>query len=326
MPLAFPPDEKPPPPPPRSRLKQDSPPKEIPIKPPGNNYSTCAIRPTLEPRLPPTLLPSIAPGNQLAHPAGVMLPDTFSAPPPIPSRLYRLNASEVSPTKLPPQTSAFASDRPTQGPTQPVLPHRGRFSERPPNRLPPPPPIEYITLSAVQNPIELKTQSPPENLAVRRAKTHRQQSDLAAMTRKEHKRVGPVVRETVKRQLLPDPYFKVDTVLSLSEVNFDEFVRSHEKTLVMFFQSLKPESLRPARHFAMASLRAHKQKHAFAAVDCNADEELCCRENAKELPMIKLYSNGFTVSSLNFLKDFTADQMNMLMIMAPVLTQPRGCP
>ncbi|BFZ13931.1 hypothetical protein BsWGS_16970 [Bradybaena similaris] len=133
-----------------------------------------------------------------------------------------------------------------------------------------------------------------------------------------------VGKSTGDAKVEPEEYFQTDTVLGLNSLNFDGFIKKHNKTLVMFFDSLKTDSFLPSKEFAAASIKArHTQNHVFAAVDCHVEGKLCCRENVKQLPSLKLYSNGFLVSSLSVLKDFGSDQMNMLMTMAPVLTQPR---
>lgn len=66
-----------------------------------------------------------------------------------------------------------------------------------------------------------------------------------------------------------------------------------------------------------------KKNHALARVDCAVEKELCCREQANKLPIFRLYSNGFDVSTIRHGQNITAHQMQKMIAMAPVLTQPR---
>ncbi|BFZ13928.1 hypothetical protein BsWGS_16967 [Bradybaena similaris] len=357
---------------PLPRLKRD-----LPSKPPRKHCATCTIQRSLSPTEEPTLPPSIAPGNQLAYPAGVKRPAKPTPPSRVAPRLYGLNTSEQQPA--PPRE--FLDDLRPQGPTEPVPQYRG--PETYPNidaKVPPPVPVKP---SRQRNTMQSPPPPPPENYPPQYrgpetypkvpppvpppvpTKPSRQRNTMQSPPPPPPENYPPQYRGpetypkvpppvpppvptkpprqrnpmdspppplpenplmTVTTRPIPDYYFNVDTVFGLSEVNFDEFVKSHEKTLVMFLQTSSPDSASPAKEFAKASKSASKQRHAFASVDCIEEKQLCCREDANELPMMKLYSNGFTVSSLQYIKDFNADQMKMLVAMAPVLTKPRGSP
>lgn len=73
-----------------------------------------------------------------------------------------------------------------------------------------------------------------------------------------------------------------------------------------------------------AADKSQHENHCYGAVDCNFHKPLCCQERITRTPALKLYSNGFIVSTVMEASSFTGDQMNQLVTMSPVLTQPRG--
>lgn len=58
-------------------------------------------------------------------------------------------------------------------------------------------------------------------------------------------------------------------------------------------------------------------------MDCLFDKNLCEKQKIKETPALKLFSNGYEMSTMTSLANFSTNQMRMLMKMTPVLTQPR---
>lgn len=75
--------------------------------------------------------------------------------------------------------------------------------------------------------------------------------------------------------------------------------------------------------FHQAADKTANPSYAFGTVDCLYDFALCEQQNIKSSPALKLFSNGFDLSTLNDPGKFTSDQLRMLMKMTPILTQPR---
>lgn len=63
--------------------------------------------------------------------------------------------------------------------------------------------------------------------------------------------------------------------------------------------------------------------HKYAAVDCTVEKALCLQEQILKTPVYKLYSNGFSLSTIKEADKMNADQLRMLVAMTPVLHQSR---
>ncbi|CAG5134297.1 unnamed protein product [Candidula unifasciata] len=112
----------------------------------------------------------------------------------------------------------------------------------------------------------------------------------------------------------------------LNSSNFYDSVVRMEKALVMFYNPSSPEdSIWARREFSEAANKPGPPNQVFASVDCSTNRDLCCREQAtRNLPIFRLYSNGYQVSTSQHSYDLTANQMVTLVRMAPVLNQPRS--
>ncbi|BFZ13947.1 hypothetical protein BsWGS_16986 [Bradybaena similaris] len=133
--------------------------------------------------------------------------------------------------------------------------------------------------------------------------------------------MSPVSRQSEFRTV-----FKSDKVVPLTSRDFRMYLRGMEKAWVMFYNPNQSECLTPGLELGAAAETCYNEDHGFAAVDCSVYSELCCKEQTSKLPVFKLYSNGFGVSTLNELKDVKAGQLKLLMTMTPVLHQPRQTP
>ncbi|BFZ13925.1 hypothetical protein BsWGS_16964 [Bradybaena similaris] len=139
------------------------------------------------------------------------------------------------------------------------------------------------------------------------------------MPYQRHRWVPSLVDESER----PSTFFDSTMVDNLDMSSFDQYIKGMEKALIMFYNPNQPDNFPAGRQFGRAADRKHHWSHSFGAVDCSINNKLCDRESAKKLPMFKLYSNGYDVSTIVHGKSMTADQMHMLMKMTPVLTSPR---
>ncbi|BFZ13932.1 hypothetical protein BsWGS_16971 [Bradybaena similaris] len=123
--------------------------------------------------------------------------------------------------------------------------------------------------------------------------------------------------------LVRDNNFSSLYVMSLKEYNFDKFICTKEKALVYFYNTDAPPDRVLEAQFAEAANKTYNTNYGFGAVDCLFNHFLCDDEKITTSPALKLFSNGFQLSTFDVPRKFTADQMRMLMKMTPILTQPR---
>ncbi|BFZ13927.1 hypothetical protein BsWGS_16966 [Bradybaena similaris] len=274
---------------------------------------TAPERPPERPRQTPPKRPTERPPPR---PAQVPLPIPPERPPgrPPQNHLSQEHAQQIAPGR-----PATPPPRPTRGPLQ-IPP------ERPPGR----PPKSVLELSQEREKEISPGRAPgrppdrpprPDSLSVR-PETFMQQHSPESFQKSQFE-LPPPRRRADTPQGDPSSYFKTNAVVNLTSVNFYEFIKRYEKALIMFFHSSQQESLFPSREFAKAADTPRMGNHAFAGVDCDAEKDLCCREQAYKLPIFRLYSNGFDVSTIRHVQNFNASQMHMMIKMSPVLTQPR---
>ncbi|CAG5134298.1 unnamed protein product [Candidula unifasciata] len=187
---------------------------------------------------------------------------------------------------------------------------------------PPPPPLPPVPLLPEEGLARLKAARSLQ--AIPRDRSHVEgDKQLARSILLERKLRGENAYIAPDGPVGSDPYFRTSKITSLNFFNFNDFIKKHEKTVVIFYNSLKNETFFPSREFANAAMRSTNDKHAYAAVNCSVDSELCCKHQISKMPTLKLFSNGFYVSTVAIPDAFTADQINLLVNMTPVLTQPR---
>ncbi|BFZ13933.1 hypothetical protein BsWGS_16972 [Bradybaena similaris] len=120
-----------------------------------------------------------------------------------------------------------------------------------------------------------------------------------------------------------DLKFESMNVMLLRQFNFESFISTKEKVLIYFYTTNKPQDRSLEAQFSDAADKTTNPNYGFASVDCLYDNALCEKEKIKETPTLKLFSNGYELSTLNSLAEFNSQQMRMLMKMTPVLSQPR---
>ncbi|BFZ13944.1 hypothetical protein BsWGS_16983 [Bradybaena similaris] len=112
-------------------------------------------------------------------------------------------------------------------------------------------------------------------------------------------------------------------VQTLNGFNYYDFIAGAEKCLVIFYNPFQCESVFPKMQFQYAAIETQNPQHRFARVDCTVEKTLCLQEQILKTPVYKLYSNGFSLSTIKEADKMNADQLRMLVAMTPVLHQSR---
>ncbi|BFZ13922.1 hypothetical protein BsWGS_16961 [Bradybaena similaris] len=95
-----------------------------------------------------------------------------------------------------------------------------------------------------------------------------------------------------------DPYVGSDDVKGLNRYKFNSYVNSKDLALVMFYHPIldcKPV----ANKFKKAAHSTHRRGLVFAAVNCEEEQDLCCREDVRCMPYFKLYSKGKSIGDVD---------------------------
>ncbi|BFZ13955.1 hypothetical protein BsWGS_16994 [Bradybaena similaris] len=107
----------------------------------------------------------------------------------------------------------------------------------------------------------------------------------------------------------PDPYFNTRLVHSLNESNFVGFLWTKEAALVMFYNPSDSKSSVFRKDFAIAAGSTKRANHAFAAVNCDKDNQLCHGNNVFNTPTFVLFSKGVYVGSVEDVSKFRANTL-----------------
>uniref|UniRef100_A0A2C9KGN7 Thioredoxin domain-containing protein n=1 Tax=Biomphalaria glabrata TaxID=6526 RepID=A0A2C9KGN7_BIOGL len=103
---------------------------------------------------------------------------------------------------------------------------------------------------------------------------------------------------------MPDKFVRNDKVMGLIECNFYEYLNELQSAMVMFYNPSCPACQRNRPHYIKAAKNMRRDGHAYAAVDCTQEVELCKREGVTRLPTFQLYTKGTYVSHRDFPLDY----------------------
>ncbi|BFZ17140.1 hypothetical protein BsWGS_20179 [Bradybaena similaris] len=118
-------------------------------------------------------------------------------------------------------------------------------------------------------------------------------------------------------------HFRSVFVSGLAAFSFDNFISNKEKALIYFYNTNKPTDLSLEPTFVKAAENIANLAYGFGTIDCLYDQRLCEQLKVTRTPTLKLFSNGFDVSTIEVPQDLNANQIHMLMKMTPILTRPR---
>ncbi|CAG5135046.1 unnamed protein product [Candidula unifasciata] len=107
----------------------------------------------------------------------------------------------------------------------------------------------------------------------------------------------------------PDPYFNTRLVHSLNESNFGGFLWTKDAALVMFYNPCDSMSSVFKKDFAMAAGSTKRANHAFAAVNCDQQKQLCRVHDVFNTPTFVLFSKGNYVGSVKEVSKFRANSL-----------------
>lgn len=112
----------------------------------------------------------------------------------------------------------------------------------------------------------------------------------------------------VKAKITPveeDKFVKGANVMGLIECNFYNFLSDKLAAMVMFYNPNCKDCERQRAHIIRAAKVTKRPNHAYAAVDCTVEKELCKRENITRLPTFILYTRGKYISAREFPLEYT---------------------
>ncbi|BFZ13937.1 hypothetical protein BsWGS_16976 [Bradybaena similaris] len=336
--------------PPSSALKPQTPSSALKPQPPSSALKPKPPSSALKPQPPSSALKPQPPSSALKPqpPSSALKPQPPSSalkPQPPSSALKPQPPSSA--LKPQPPSSAL---KPTAGqPPRPVdlalVPASAPPLQEPNRRKPPPPTKSWLEPQAMAQSgdaqadsslvdrgkplITPRTSSPQHNQRPQQADPSRVSDPLfeePAMSKRpvpKPRTVKQVVPSTPPRRRgmsdIPEQSFESDKVMVLSDDNFEEFTQNMGKSLVLFYNSTKPDTDELTNEFSDAAEKTQEPMANFGAVDCSQDQELCYRQGACSTPMLKLYSDG---SHLNNIKDpdvFKAVKMETLIRLAPAI-------
>ncbi|CAG5115448.1 unnamed protein product [Candidula unifasciata] len=104
-------------------------------------------------------------------------------------------------------------------------------------------------------------------------------------------------RNPFAKQGPPDPYVESGAVVGLKKKTFRKFIKDLDAAFVLFYNPCEKKCCAAKVSMRQAAHVTRKENHAFAAVDCSQDEELCRKELVFTVPTMKLYVKGMTVNT-----------------------------
>ncbi|CAG5134300.1 unnamed protein product [Candidula unifasciata] len=113
-------------------------------------------------------------------------------------------------------------------------------------------------------------------------------------------------------------------IVTLNRDNFQQFVAPMEKVLVYFYNSDGNRHTPLESQFSEAADRMNHPGYGFGAVDCALEQAVCHHFQITQPAVLKLFSYGYDLSTINSPMNFSADEMQRLVSMSPVLRKPRA--
>ncbi|BFZ13988.1 hypothetical protein BsWGS_17027 [Bradybaena similaris] len=105
----------------------------------------------------------------------------------------------------------------------------------------------------------------------------------------------------------PDPFVGSGAVVGLTKKTFKKFIRDLDAAFVMFYNPRDKKCCGARATMRQAAHTTQKENHAFAAVDCTQECELCMTEKVRTYPTMKLYVKGLTVDTYEYVPLLTRE-------------------
>ncbi|BFZ13958.1 hypothetical protein BsWGS_16997 [Bradybaena similaris] len=96
----------------------------------------------------------------------------------------------------------------------------------------------------------------------------------------------------------PDLNFKSNRVFSLNRHNFRPFVDNRDIAMILFYGTDIPDYSELLKEYSAAAGCTQRPGHAYAAVNCAIDPQLCLSNGVKRTPQITVYSFGNVVRAM----------------------------
>ncbi|CAG5134301.1 unnamed protein product [Candidula unifasciata] len=117
--------------------------------------------------------------------------------------------------------------------------------------------------------------------------------------------------------------FPSRNVVYITDENFKQKIQPMAKGLVYFYNSRGNRNNRNEKTFVSAADTLHHELFLFGAIDCAFETGVCNHYQITETPIIKLFSNGFDVSTIHRPESFGVDALQKFITWAPELKKPR---
>ncbi|BFZ13952.1 hypothetical protein BsWGS_16991 [Bradybaena similaris] len=121
-----------------------------------------------------------------------------------------------------------------------------------------------------------------------------------------------------------DPFFGSDFVYSLNVFNSREFLMRKAAVLVLFYCPHDKDITEIRNHYTSSASSTKRENHAYAAVDCTQEPELCTAFGITLTPVVAYYSRGIKIDSgLVESQEFVKDDLRFFMEQAPIYNDPK---
>ncbi|BFZ13992.1 hypothetical protein BsWGS_17031 [Bradybaena similaris] len=98
-------------------------------------------------------------------------------------------------------------------------------------------------------------------------------------------------------QFCPDPYVGSRDVTGLHSKTFSKFLKRLDAVLVLFYNPFDDNCRWAKLNVREAAGATQRENHAYAAVDCTKECQLCRTQGIKSFPTMKLFSKGRLVNT-----------------------------
>ncbi|CAG5134299.1 unnamed protein product, partial [Candidula unifasciata] len=111
-------------------------------------------------------------------------------------------------------------------------------------------------------------------------------------------------------------------ITHLYDGNIETFVAPLEKCLIYFHATGTSPNPGLEYSFSKVADTVNHPGYGFGVIDCGYMPSLCYMYDVHRTPALKLFSNGFEVSTISAPESLTPEAMQKLMVMSPVLNKP----
>ncbi|BFZ08156.1 hypothetical protein BsWGS_11195 [Bradybaena similaris] len=124
-----------------------------------------------------------------------------------------------------------------------------------------------------------------------------------------------------RAEIRRDPFVQCDLVYGLNDSTLTQFLSDKDVAMVLFYDPCDSMSRWCKPRFAKAAAITTRDNHAYAAVNCLDNDELCVRQDINMLPAYGLYSRGRLIAATSDVSDYTSENIKNFLERAPVFEE-----